>query len=304
MKAVLRISGYACLAAALTLAYALFGVHHPMLDSNAPDTGLPVAKAASHTAKVKSAWLPIWTVDTTENGRPSWRQWTWLVGKAGDIREEAWYTADAANSFVNDSSRILSIRAIRDSNGRWTSARLMSRMAFQPPKGGSLKISMDVLFPTGFGPGYFPAVWILGSNWHRVNWPKSGEFDVAESVPSKRVVIGDMHCWYCNEPTGILRHVSLTPGWHHFKFVWDTNPKRVTWSEDYAAGGQRTFTLTPAELGGSKGWQETFGHSYNLIVNLAIGGYWPGPSSSSTRSGGTLSIKNLTVYTNTKGNAQ
>jgi beta-glucanase (GH16 family) len=303
MRSAMRTIGYVSLGAGLALAYALFGVAHPkpVLRSATAATVVDVAAPRALTAD-QHGWRPVWHADFS-GSRPSWRQWQWFDGRLSQTNL-AHYTADAANSYTRGGT--LQIRALRDRMGRWTSARLQSRQKFRPPPNGSLKITADVLFPNA-GHGYFPAVWMLGANWNRVGWPRSGEFDLAETIGGSATVIGDLHCGStttggpCHESRGLVRHVAIGGhrGWHHYVFVWNTHPARITWSVD----GRLQTLLTPADIGKAT-WRQTFNHPYNILANVAIGGIWPGPPDHTTRSGGTLSVRNLTVYTNRRGGTQ
>jgi beta-glucanase (GH16 family) len=295
----LLLAAFAAVVAAVAL-LAMADKHHPT--NTAPDSGAAAPPAQGWSSS--TGWRPVWGVDVTSN-RPSWRQWQWFVGNTGPTNR-ATYTANIANSYVTGDT--LTLRVTRSSRG-WESARLQSRQAFAPPEGGSLKVSVDVRMPDGSNPsnGYFPAVWLLGANWQSVGWPLSGEIDLAEGVPAKNVLIGAVHCGIesggpCHEPTGILRHVTLTPGWHHYEVVLNTNPKRLVWSMDRARTGERTFELTPRIIG-ARVWDETFGHPYNLIANIAMGGPLAG-SSDHASPGREMQIRNLTVSVNRNGAAR
>jgi hypothetical protein len=130
------------------------------------------------------------------------------------------------------------------------------------------------------GQGMWPAFWMLGNDIGQVGWPNSGEIDVMENVgfePS--TVHGTLHGPGYSGTGGIGAAYTL-PGGQKFAdafhtFAVDWSPEAITWSVDGTVYQRRT----PADLGGQK-W--VFNKPFFLILNLAVGGYWPGDPDGST----------------------
>lgn len=126
----------------------------------------------------------------------------------------------------------------------------------------------------------WPAFWMLGNDIGSVGWPASGEIDVMENVgfePS--AVHGTLHGPGYSGSGGIGAAYTLpggqvfADGFHTFAVDWA--PDAVTWSVD----GNVYQRRTPADLGGNA-W--VFNKPFFLILNLAVGGYWPGDPDGST----------------------
>ncbi len=128
------------------------------------------------------------------------------------------------------------------------------------------------------GQGMWPAFWMLGTDIGSVGWPNSGEIDIMENVGFEpRTVHGTIHGPGYSGSGGIGAGYGIgddfANAFHVFAVDW--SPNKITWSVD----GTVYQTRTPADLGGNR-W--VFDHPFFLILNLAVGGYWPGDPDGST----------------------
>ena len=129
------------------------------------------------------------------------------------------------------------------------------------------------------GQGMWPAFWLLGTNIGdpNVGWPKCGEIDVMENVGFEpNTVHGTIHGPGYSGSGGIGAAYNgpvFADGFHTYAVDW--SPNKIVWSVD----GHAYQTRTPADLGG-KSW--AFNHGFFIILNLAVGGYWPGDPNSGT----------------------
>ncbi|WP_228717330.1 glycoside hydrolase family 16 protein [Allosaccharopolyspora coralli] len=124
------------------------------------------------------------------------------------------------------------------------------------------------------GQGMWPAFWMLGDDCGDVGWPDCGEIDVMENIGSEPgTVHGTLHGPGYSGSDGLGSSYSLPDGqdfaddFHVFAVDW--LPEAITWSVD----GQVYGTKTPADTGGDP-W--VFDTPFFLILNLAVGGDWPG----------------------------
>ncbi|KOU61837.1 1,3-beta-glucanase [Streptomyces sp. MMG1533] len=173
---------------------------------------------------------------------------------------------------------------------QYTSARLNTAGKFTAQYG-----HVEARLKVPRGQGMWPAFWMLGNDLGQVGWPDSGEIDVMENVgyePS--TVHGTIHGPGYSGSGGIGAAYSL-PGGQAFAdafhtFAVDWAPDSITWSVD----GQVYQRRTPADLGG-RSW--VFDKPFFLILNLAVGGYWPGDPDGSTVFPQQLVVDHVSVTT-------
>ena len=270
------------------------------------DGGRPVGNRSA-----LADWRLMWSDDFAGPARtlPSSGNWIFDLGRSYPGEQPGWgtgeietYTKDLRNISLDGAGNLV-LTATRDAAGQWRSARIETRRAdFQPPSGGSLKIEARIQLPDG-GQGYWPAFWALGAPFRQRHvWPGAGEIDAMENVDNQPEVHGTLHCGTvasggpCHEDTGLTGTYPLpgpagTVGFHTYAVVWSSNPRQLSWLVD----GRPYWTVTPA-MTGEATWAATFGHGYFLLLNLAIGGGWPGNPDASTRPDQSMLVDYLAVY--------
>lgn len=261
--------------------------------------------AGGHVHPWKLAWHD--EFDGAAGSAPNAGRWRYDLGRNQPGGPVGWgnneletYTADPANVALDGRGNLL-ISSTREPGGAWRSARIQTlRADFAPPVGGSMKVEARIELPIGRA-GYWPAFWMLGEPFRArpETWPAPGEIDVMENVNNSDVVHGTLHCDTrpdrpCHQRPGIGHSHILASraGPHIYAVIWDTNPRRLRWQVDGHTFGQ----LTSADIGPAT-WDQTFGHGYFLLLNLAIGGDWPGPPDSRTMPGAFMSIDYVRVFT-------
>ncbi|MFF6996780.1 ricin-type beta-trefoil lectin domain protein [Streptomyces sp. NPDC008313] len=210
-------------------------------------------------------------------------KWQIETGDNVSNHERQYYTSGNKNAALDGQGHLV-ITARRENPsdyqcwyGRceYTSARLNTSGKFTSTYG---HVEARMKIPRG--QGMWPAFWMLGSDIGSVGWPNSGEIDVMENVgfePS--TVHGTIHGPGYSGSGGIGAGYTL-PGGQAFAdafhtFAVDWAPDSITWTVDGTVYQRRT----PADLGG-KTW--VFNKPFFLILNLAVGGYWPGDPDGST----------------------
>ncbi|MFY1680736.1 carbohydrate-binding protein [Micromonospora sp. WMMD730] len=280
-------------------------------------TGVSVAAQAA-VPTPPSGWSLMWSDDFTgaAGTLPSSANWIVDTGTSYPGGPANWgtgeiqtYTGSTAN-LAHDGSGNLRITPLRDSGGRWTSARIETvRTDFKPPSGGVLAIEGRIQMPNVTGAqaaGYWPAFWALGAPYrgNYQNWPGIGEIDVMENVNGLNQVWGALHCGVapggpCNEFSG-LGATRVCPGsacqaaFHTYRTEWDTSvsPQQLRWYVD----GQLFHTVTQTQVGASY-WAQMTGHGgYFLLLNVAMGGSFPdGVAGAVTPTGSTVSGRPMLV---------
>ena len=176
---------------------------------------------------------------------------------------------------LDSNNRYLTIKAIKESYGgsQYTSGRIKTNGKFDFAYG---KVEMRAKLPSG--KGIWPAFWMLGSDIGTNGWPKCGETDIMEfvgSTPTK--IYGTIHGPEYNGAGGIGgwhdNQAGFTNDFHTYSVEWE--PNVIRWYFDGRLFEQRT---TDDLFGGT--W--VFNHNNFILLNLAVGGAWPGSPDAST----------------------
>ncbi|MEV6805041.1 glycoside hydrolase family 16 protein [Streptomyces sp. NPDC051132] len=245
---------------------------------------------------------PFWRAefDGAAAARPSEESWNTEIGnrdaEGWGNNELQYYTDEVANSALDGAGHLLiSARPAPEASRlpcytqqfcTWTSARLTTEGKVALTRG---RVEIRAKMPTGTG--LLPAIWMLGDNG--VEWPGQGEIDICEVVGGEpRTVYGTAHGpSYFNE-NGIGGSTTLPADASRAFHIYavDKRPRRITWSVD----GKPYFTLTPSQLPEPRDW--VFEQDMHLLLNVAVGGDWPGPPDASTPSPATMSVDYVRFY--------
>ncbi|MEU7072357.1 lectin [Streptomyces narbonensis] len=221
-------------------------------------------------------------------------KWNLETGDNVNNHERQYYTNSTRNA-AHDGQGNLVITARRENPGNYncwygrceyTSARLNTSGKFTQTYG-----TFEARLKMSRGQGMWPAFWMLGNDIGSVGWPQSGEIDVMENVGFEpNTVHGTLHGPGYSGSGGIGAGYSIgspfADGFHTFRVEWA--PDKLVWKVD----GVTYQTRTPADLGGR---QWVFDHPFFLILNLAVGGYWPGDPDGSTPMPNTLTVDYVRV---------
>jgi beta-glucanase (GH16 family) len=196
------------------------------------------------------------------------------------------------NAFVGTDG-YLHIVAEQPSTGVYTSARLKSQGLFSFQYG---RIEARMMLPES--QGMWPAFWLLGNNIATVQWPACGELDVMEHIDgSNPQSLG--YDWTQSSIHGTNLNGGApytTPGfsaaaWHTYGMIWTKG--QIQFYVDSPSNIYETFT--PATQSGT--WPFDQGPEF-VILNLAVGGTWPGSPNSTTVFPSTMLVDYVRVYTN------
>ncbi|WP_070010569.1 glycoside hydrolase family 16 protein [Streptomyces abyssalis] len=210
-------------------------------------------------------------------------KWTLETGDNVNNHERQYYTSGTDNAALDGNGNLV-ITAKKENPGNYscwygpceyTSARLNTASKFTTTYGHA-----EARMKVPQGQGMWPAFWMLGEDIGSTGWPGCGEIDIMENIGSEpSTVHGTIHGPGYSGGEGIGAGYSLPNGqkfsddFHTFAVDW--SPEKITWSVD----GNTYQTRTPADLGGDR-W--VFDHPFFMILNLAVGGYWPGDPDGST----------------------
>jgi beta-glucanase (GH16 family) len=248
------------------------------------------------------AWRLVWS-DEFEGARGAAvdaRKWTEETGGTGwGNKELQFYTTGARNAYL-DGNGSLVIKANEETPPegavcwygpcRYTSARLVTRDKFSRAYG---RFEARIRVPAGRG--LWPAFWLLGEDIGRAGWPACGEIDVMENIGREpSIVHGTAHGPGYSGGKGIGGSYTLPEGrrfaeeFHVFAVEWE--PRALRWYAD----GRLYRTLTPADLPAGAKW--VYDHPFFILLNVAVGGDWPGAPDRTTRFPQTMAVDYVRVY--------
>jgi beta-glucanase (GH16 family) len=234
---------------------------------------------------------------------PSSARWRYDIGGHGWGNNERQYYTNSTSNAAHDGQGNLVITARRENPANYqchygrceyTSARLLTNGTFAQAYG---RFEARLRIPRG--QGIWPAFWMLGNDIGSVGWPNSGEIDIMENIGREpNIVHGTVHGpgYSGGEAVGFGRTLpgggAYADAFHVYTVDWE--PGVITWYVD----GQQYGRVTPASLGGDR-W--VFDHPFFMILNVAVGGLWPGYPDATTVFPQTMTIDYVRVYAYVSG---
>jgi hypothetical protein len=214
----------------------------------------------------------VWQDEFTANALNS-TDWTFESGGHGWGNNEKQFYRNENVSF-QDGHLIITAKKEDFSGSEYTSSRIITKGKKEFKYG---RIDIRALLPEG--QGIWPALWMLGSNFSDVGWPKSGEIDIMEMIGGsgrENTVHGTVHWDNAGQYASYGKGYTLSSGkfkdkFHVFSLVWDSS--KIVWYVDDVQFN--VIDTTPAGL-------SEFQNSFFLIFNVAVGGNWPGNPDGST----------------------
>jgi beta-glucanase (GH16 family) len=225
------------------------------------------------TAAAADNWKLVWSdeFDGTKASAPDSKKWTYDLGASGwGNNELEKYTNSRENSFLDGAGHLV-IRAIK-TNDTYTSARLKTQGLYSVAYG---RIAARLKLPKG--QGIWPAFWMLGDDVKIAGWPKCGEIDVMEFIgKTPETVYFTLHGPGYSGDKGISKSVALADrdGFHVYGIEWA--PESLTFLLD----DQPVRTVTTKDLPAGTKW--VYDHPHFLLLDLAVGGGWPGNPDATT----------------------
>lgn len=219
------------------------------------------------SASAADNWKLVWS-DEFAGARassPDAKKWTYDLGASGWGNHELEnYTSSRDNSFLDGDGHLV-IRAIKTSSG-YTSARLKTHGLYSVTHG---RIAARLKLPKG--QGIWPAFWMLGDAIKTAGWPECGEIDIMEFIgKTPETVYFTLHGPGYSGAEGISKSMPLADrdGFHVYGIEWA--PESLTFLLD----DRPVRTVTPKDLPAGTKW--VFSNPHYILLNLAVGGAWPG----------------------------
>jgi hypothetical protein len=229
--------------------------------------------------------------------QPDPLRWTYDTGGGGfGNGERQTYTSRPSNVALDGNGHLFITARQEEYTGAdgikraYTSARIKTANLFTFKYGTA---SARIQVPRGAG--LWPAFWALGDNFQTADWPSCGEIDVMENRGSQpRVTHGTVHgattagsAWQSGRRLRLP--VALSRTYRTFQLMW--GPSAIGMSVD----GRTYSSVSKADIPPGAHWN--FDHKFFLLLNLAVGGTWPGLPTSATEFPAIMAVD----YVNVRG---
>lgn len=255
---------------------------------------LPIVSAeSSDNYPSKGQWKLVWSdeFDGPKGSAPDKTKWSYDIGGGNwGNNELEYYTNKPENIFQENGCLI--IRALeREYIGfPFTSGRIKTRNKFETTYG---RFEARIQIP--YGQGIWPAFWMLGNTVGTTTWPQCGEIDIMENIGREPSTVHfTVHGPSYSGAKGIGAPYGLRDGqrfadnFHIFAIEWEPNVIRSY------VDGQLYFTLTPESLPPNTTW--VYDHPFYMILNVAVGGGWPGYPDDSSKFPQSMLVDYVRVY--------
>ena len=254
------------------------------------------ATETSTTTTTPPTYRLVWSDEFSgaDGSAPEASKWSIQTGGNGwGNNELEYYTARSENVTVQGGNLV--ITAIKENytgadgvSRNYTSARLETKRRFSEQYGrfeASLKIPK--------GQGMWPAFWMLGSDIDTNPWPACGEIDIMEKIGKEPAIVhGSLHGpgYAPGNVTAsyTLPSGALGDGFHLYAVEWD--PQQIRFYVD----STRYATFTPSNLPSGSPWE--FNKPFFILLNVAVGGSWPGPPDQTTQFPQQMLVDYVRVY--------
>lgn len=259
------------------------------MTSTASVTETPAATPTADWAA--EGWELVWQ-DEFDGPEIDLTKWTQEVnGRGGGNNELQYYTERPENARIEDGALLIEARAERYLGLRYTSARLRTLNKGDWKYG---RIGIRARLP--FGQGIWPAIWMLPTDNVYGSWAASGEIDIVELLGHQpNIVHGTLHYgaqWPDNVNTGdsfVLAGADFSDDWHVFQLDWE--PEEFRWYvDDVLYQTQTRWQTTKAP------YPAPFDQRFHVLLNVAVGGNWPGDPDESTVFPQVMRVDYVRVY--------
>ena len=245
-----------------------------------------------------NSWTLVWSDEFTGpvGSGPDPHKWDFDIGGGGWGNQELEsYTNRLDNAIIADGKLV--IKAIKENytgpDGiarEYTSARIKTRGKFTQAYG---RFEARIKIP--YSQGIWPAFWMLGEDIDQVDWPACGEIDIMENIGREpSIVHGTIHGPGYSGANGLGAPFSFrdqrrfADDFHIYAIEWEPGVVRFYVDDNLYS------TRKPADLPSGTRW--VYDHPFFMILNVAVGGSWPGSPDSTTVFPQTMQVDYVRVY--------
>ena len=243
----------------------------------------------------KEGWKLVWNDEFSDTAL-NLEKWSHEIGGHGWGNNELQYYSDQDSSaFIRDGKLIIRADFVPQGTGSPNNLRYFSSARLRTSgKGDWLYGRIEVKAKLALGQGIWPAIWMLPTDWMYGGWPESGEIDIMEHVgfdPGR--VHGSIHTESYNHKINTQRGGS--------QFLDNISTKfyvyAIEWYEDridFLIDDKKYFSFQNDEKNDYKSWP--FNQRFHLLINIAVGGDWPGKPDETTKFPTEMEVEYVRVY--------
>ncbi len=262
----------------------------------ATSCGGQATQNSTTTPPASQSYQLVWSdeFNGTDGSAPDASKWAIQTGGNGwGNNELEYYTARPQNVQVSGGNLV--ITAIKEDytgtdgvTQHYTSARVQTKGLFSQTYG---RFEARIKIPKG--QGMWPAFWMLGSDIDTNPWPACGEIDIMENIGKEPAIVhgsihgpgyapGNVTASY-TIPTG-----ALSDDYHLYAVEWEAQQIRFYIDSTLYA------TFAPSNLPSGSPWE--FNKPFFVLLNLAVGGDWPGNPDATTQFPQQMLVDYVRVY--------
>lgn len=249
------------------------------VDCNQP-AKTDITTTDSTTTKTDTGYQLVWSdefngtaVDTTN--------WGFEIGGQGwGNHEQEYYQPQ--NATIENGNLVITGKKETVGKNHYTSSRMLTKGKHEFLYG---RFEARIKIPVA--QGFWPAFWMLGANIDSVGWPKSGETDIMEHINTDSLIYGTLH-WDNNGHVQNGDTLQSTPSdYHVYAVEWDSSS--IRWYLD-------TIKYHEVSIANNINSTEEFHKPSYLLINLALGGDWPGQKIDDSKLPAKMYVDYVRVY--------
>jgi beta-glucanase (GH16 family) len=196
--------------------------------------------------------------------------------------ELQYYTNRLENATIQNGNLMIIAKKELYAGSNYTSARMTTKGLREFTYG---KIEARIKLPQT--QGVWPAFWMLGSNIDQVNWPECGELDIMEHINTEAKIHGTMH-WNKGGHFYIGSNISCNASnWHTYSIEWTMDS--IIWQMDNNVYYKNTIKNNVNSTA-------AFHKPFFLLLNMAVGGNWPGSPNANSIFPDTMFVDYVNVF--------
>ncbi|MEL6254474.1 MAG: glycoside hydrolase family 16 protein [Bacteroidota bacterium] len=235
-------------------------------------------------------WQLVWedNFEGAAGESPDATKWKYDIGTDWG-NQQLEFDTDRPENVSTDGNGNLAIVARRESfaGSAFTSARITTQGLFEQAYG---RFEARIKMP--WGPGIWPAFWLLGADIDAVGWPQCGEIDVMEYRGQEpNVIHGSVHGPGYSGGAAVTKSFAF----QNDRFDNEFHIFAIEWGENfihYFVDDNLYLELTPEDLPGE--W--VYDHPFFIILNVAVGGNYVGFPTADTPFPQTMLVDYVRVY--------